>query len=323
MSDEDLIGYLLDLLDPDDRAAVDAAVAADPDAAARLDAIRLALIPLEADRDADHPPAGLAVRAVARLAGYLVEHEPRAGAGEATSLDVLVRGLAEPASLPHAAPTDHPEPRVVGGRFRADLFVAAGIALVAVGLVFSAVGRVRYQNQMAACQNNLRTLYAGLAGYADTHDDRFPQVGVGSYPTAGSFVAALHDAGQLPAGFDPVCPAAGGPTPGGPVRYTYTLGYAGPNGTVECLRRSAEPGAENDRLPLSSDFPCPAAAPGGGPTSPHVHLHNVLFLGGSVSPTTTGLVGPGGDDIYRNRNGAVAVGTDRTDAVLGRSGDRP
>src|SRR5688500_11373024 len=94
MSDEELIGYLLDLLDPAERAAVEAAVGADPDAAARLDSLRLALIPLEADRIADDPPPGLAVRTVGRLAEYLVEHEPREGAGQETPAAALVRALA-------------------------------------------------------------------------------------------------------------------------------------------------------------------------------------------------------------------------------------
>jgi hypothetical protein len=50
---------------------------------------------------------------------------------------------------------------------------------------------------------------------------------------------------------------------------------------------------------------------------------NVLFAGGQVRMTTSPLIGPNGDDIYRNVFGRVAAGVDRSDVVLGRPGDRP
>ncbi len=82
MSDEDLIGYLFGLLDPDDRAAVAARAETDPEVAARLEKLRLAAAPLlaAAEVERDDPPAprpGLAVRAVAKVAQHVVEHEPR------------------------------------------------------------------------------------------------------------------------------------------------------------------------------------------------------------------------------------------------------
>src|SRR5438034_436290 len=121
MTDEDLIGYALDLLDPAERAAVGAWVAADPDAAARPDRVRRAAAPLDADRADDDPPPGLAVRTVGRMATYLVEHEPR------TPLAAPARRVPPPA--------DDPEVRTFGGRVRVDILVAAGIAFLAFGLV--------------------------------------------------------------------------------------------------------------------------------------------------------------------------------------------
>src|SRR5207248_1922854 len=144
------------------------------------------------------------------------------------------------------APREAPETRAVGGRLRPDLFVAGGIALFAAGLVFSAVGKLRAQHEVTACQNALRTLHTGLAGYADTHEGRYPQGGVAA-----------------------------------------------------------------------------AAAPAAGPVCPHGWGMNVLFVGGHVRVTTSQFVGPGEDDIFRNRLGQVAAGVDRTDVVLGRPGDRP
>lgn len=208
--------------------------------------------------------------------------------------------------------------------------VAAGISLVAVGLVLSFVNRARYASELAACQNNLRVLHQGLDGYADTHAGRFPQVGTDPYPTAGTFVKALADAGQYPAGFYPTCPAAPRPVPAAaaeppvsPVAYAYPLGHRTPEGVVLGLGRSTDPTGENDLLPVAADYPMSAAAPGTGPTSPHRWGHNVLYVGGNVRFANVSTVGVDGDDIYRNQLGQVAAGVTRVDAVLGRAGDRP
>ena len=50
VSDEDLIGYLFDLHDPDERAALAARLARDPELAARLDDLRDTVAPLVAER---------------------------------------------------------------------------------------------------------------------------------------------------------------------------------------------------------------------------------------------------------------------------------
>jgi hypothetical protein len=313
MTDEDLIGYALDLLDPAERAAVEAGVAADPDAAARLDRVRRAVAPLAADRADDDPPPGLALRTIGRMAAYLVEHEPRTPA-------------AEPAKrVP--PPADDPEVRTFGGRLRFDILVAAGIGFLAFGLIVSGVTRARHQSQMMACQSNLRELHRGLTGYAEVRHGQFPQVGDVRHPTAGAFVAALSEAGQFPPGFRPTCPAAPRPDPLLPVvaaiGYTYTLGYRDPAGELMGLRRSDAPADENDLIPISADYPAAGVVPAGGPVSPHGSVMSVLYVGGHVRPTVSPLVGPGGDDIYCNRDGRVAAGVDRTDAVLGRPQDRP
>lgn len=312
MTDEDLIGYLLDLTDPAERAGVEAAVADRPEVAARLDRLRAALAPLDADKDEIDPPAGLAMRTVARMATHIVEHVP---AGRRSGSAVR----------PVAAAADRPDYRAVGGRFRADWAVACGIGLVAVGLGLSAVGKARHRAAVLGCQNNLLALHRGLAGYADTHAGKLPEVGDEPYPTAGSFVLALHDAGQVPPDFRPVCPADPRPpvTRTAPVSYAYPLGYRTPAGEVVGRRRSADGHGDSDLLPVSADYPIPAAAPGGGPTSAHPAGQNVLFLGGHVKFTASPAVGLFGDDIYRNHLGAVAAGVDRTDTVLGRCDDRP
>jgi hypothetical protein len=325
MTDEELIGYLFDALDPSDRAVVEACIHADPDTAARLDNLRLALAPLAAAREPEPlPRPGLATRTVARLAEYLVAHEPTPvprAPGSPVITEPLPAGepLASPAP-PRSlrAPRDEPEVRMIGGRFRADIFVACGIALFAGGLVFSGIGKVRARQEVLACQNTLRTLHAGLTGYADTHAGHYPQVAPNT--TAETFAHALASAGQVPPGFRPGCPAE---PPTAFVGYTYTLGYRTPTGVLLGLRRQDGAGDESELMPIVADYPAAAIAPATGPVSPHGTNMNVLCIGGNVRLTTSPLIGPNRDDIYRNAYGFVAAGVDRTDVVLGRPGDVP
>lgn len=338
MSDEDLIGYLFDLLTPDERAVVAARVQSDTDIAARLNALRANAAPLLAVAavERDEPPVprpGLALRAIATVAQYVVEHEPRDEGPLESSVDAFLREYAdEPpdidivfgpgtrAPVPAAPPpSDGPDYRAVG-RFRADLLVAAGIALVGVGLVLSAVSKVRHNARATACQNNLRELHNGLVNYANSNDGRYPQVGDADVPTAGAFATALIEPGYLRRGCKPECPA----TPEHHA-YAYTLGFR-ENGALTGLRRPPERSDSadaNDLMPISADLPATGAAPGSGPISPHGRTMHVLFVGGHVRATTSPNIGPGEDHIYSNWQGAVAAGAGRTDAVLGRPGDKP
>jgi len=206
------------------------------------------------------------------------------------------------------------------------MIVACGIALFAGGLIFSAVGKLRAQNQVLVCQSNLHTLHTGLSGYADTHGGRYPQVGTETNPTADSFVAALADAGQVPPGFRACCPADPAATLASktatPVGYTYSLGYRTPGGGLQGFHRPTA-GGEHDLVPISADYPTATAAPAAGPLCPHSVGMNVLLAGGNVRHTASPLVGPKGDDIYRNIYGQVAAGANQDDVVLGRPGDRP
>ena len=345
MSDEDLIGYLFDLLDPEDRAAVVARVGSDPDVAARLEMLRAVATPVfvtaEAERDdPPEPPPGLAVRAIAKVARYVVEHEPRAIEPEPAEpvVTTFLREFASDAPVDFefepgtrakvpgvptaAAPpvSDGPDPQS-GHRFRIDLIVAAGIAFLGFGLLFSGIAKARQQQRVYACQNNLLTLHTGLTGYAEAKDGHYPQIGTTGHPTADTFATELTDLGQLPAGYRPGCP-----TSTNYVAYAYTRGFREPGGNLRGLRRSdglATEGNEHDLMPISADFPTVRASPGAGPVSPHAGCMNVLFVGGNVRLTTSPFVGPGGDDIYRNVFGHVGAGVDRNDAVLGRPGDRP
>jgi len=342
MTDADLIGYLLESLDANDRAVVETHLRANPDAVVQLERLRLALAPLEADREPDVVPTGLAVRTVARLAAHLVEYEPRqTKPSSPAELAAVHRALEEPDSTPAGsdeplafpamslprAPREEPETRAVGGRLRFDLLVACGIALFAGALVISAVGKVRAQNQMIACKNTLHTIHNGLAGYADTNDGCYPQIGPNA--TADSFAATLVSSGQVPEGFRPACPAYAVSDPANPaaVGYTYTLGYRSSTGALVGVRRPGNAAEEHDLLPISADYPTAESAPiagyAAGPICPHTSGMNVLYAGGNVRTTTSPLIGPNGDHIFQSIYGRPEAGANRADVVLGRPGDRP
>ena len=117
------------------------------------------------------------------------------------------------------------------------------------------------------------------------------------------------------------------------VTHSYGSGFAVDNVTLKvkggelvALTRppeTATPADGTDLMPIAADLPAADAGPAGGPMSPHGRSMNVLFVGGNVRLTTSPHVGPRGDDIYRNLFGHVAAGANPTDAVLGRTGDRP
>ncbi len=344
MSDEELIGYLFDLLDPDDRAAITARLNADPELASRLDQMRADAAPMlsvmEAEREEPpEPRAGLALRTIGVVARHVVATEPRPTRTDAAESTVAAflhdyteapeeldfdHGMRAKVSSSHEArpapPTDGPEFRS-GVRLRADVLVAACIAFVGLALVFSGLAKARHDARVLTCQNSMHTLYNGLASYADSDPQRrYPQIGSPTYPTADMFAASLTDLGYLPAGYAPVCPSG----PDSPA-YAYTLGFRGPNNQLLGLRRpSGDPDAgEGALMPIAADYPSDSAAPGSGPLSPHNRSMNVLFVGGNVRLTTSPYIGPRGDDIYRNYYGNVAAGANPCDAVLGRAGDRP
>jgi prepilin-type processing-associated H-X9-DG protein len=270
------------------------------------------------EHDPRKPEGALAESVIAAfIREYASDEPPELEFGSGTRAK-RSQAASEPRLAP--PPTDGPEYRS-GGRIRADLLVAACIAFVGVSLVLSGIAKARHQSRVYACQNSLRTLHVGLAGYADSDPQgRYPQIGTPTHPTADTFAASLTDLGYLPSGYKPGCPVAPDSLP-----YTYTLGFRGPNDELLGLRRPADNscGEEIDLMPIAADCPSSSAAPGAGPLSPHGHSMNVLFVGGNVRLTTSPNVGPRGDDIYRNVFGHVAAGANRNDAVLGRPGDKP
>jgi prepilin-type processing-associated H-X9-DG protein len=151
--DENLLGYLLGALDPDESRKVEALLEADPAARERLEALRQLLDPLAADSEDEDPPRGLTARTLARVA-------------------------AGPCSdLPRAPACDAPAGPALPFWRRADALVAACVLLAVGGVLAHWLFSLRRPDSAAstlACQNNLRELYVPIKQFSERHDGNFP-----------------------------------------------------------------------------------------------------------------------------------------------------
>src|SRR5262245_13355380 len=142
---EQLIGYLLNALDPDDHRRTEQYLADNADARRQLDVLRRALSPLECDRAQPMPPPGLVERTMSRVSGSF---RPRPAASRG-----LIREFVH-------SPT----------RWRrVDVAIAAGVMILIGGLGTSGLARLHEHRERVRCQDNMRKYYQSIMGYAGTH----------------------------------------------------------------------------------------------------------------------------------------------------------
>jgi hypothetical protein len=313
--DDNLLGYLLNALDPETQRDVSRYLHAHPEARTRLERLRQALAPLEADRAIDPPPR-LAERTLARVEEFHTEL-PRA---------------------PITVASRSPAVRFSGWRW-ADALVAACVLLVSASLLLSLRSKLVYYSNLRGCENNQQQFWFALQRYRDRDARGFPNVADEPAPlnVAGISVPVLVQAGVLsPDGFSVYCPSSGQtrPCPWSLEQlqlmsdeqfraiapelmtcYAYSLGYR------EGGDQLFGPRSDNPFAPILADRPPPDGAPGNSPN--HGGLgQNVLLVNGQVRYCTTRALGDD-DDIYSNRRHEVRAGIDRWDTVLGSSADRP
>jgi hypothetical protein len=322
--EENLIGYLLRALDPEDQRRTEEYLRTHPDAAAQLERLRAALAPLAADRRGFEPPADLFERTIAGVAAHACRDGRRPETADDAAYPSATGVLEPPRWVPPLAarlrnrfvpPRGESDGGVPTWRAR-DLLVAAAILVLTVGSLLSGVSVLHQRRDLLACQNNLRQFHVALAAYSDLNGGSFPVVGdPPPHDRAGSFVHLLAGAGHIddrPA----ACPAASvrPADRARPVGYAYTLGYRDDQCQLRGLRRDARL-PDNDQLPLLADDPPPG--PG------HRTGQNVLLINGQVRFCTHANVGVAGDDIYYNLAGQVGPGLHGYDTVLGASTARP
>jgi hypothetical protein len=316
--DENLVGYVLKALEPDEQAAVEAHLEAHPEARAKVESLERILAPLAADAEEPEPQPGLAMATLARIAEHKCRPLP----------------LAPRAPRGQFAPSGWPRVR------RADMVAAAALLLIAAGVVLPAVLFARQQVERANCQNNLRTIWASLQEYGDkSPDGAFPKVEAeGPRSVAGVFQPMLRDAGVLSGQVLVACPARPGQESAANASladldtafatdaegfarladnlsggYAYTLGYR--NGPTLVGLYTSDP----QTLPIMADQPA-----GNGNSLNHGGTgQNVLYIGGNVRWCTQRTVGEAGDDIYVNKSNFLRAGEGRSDTVLGPGSAQP
>jgi hypothetical protein len=314
---ENLIGYVLDALDHDTKARIDAELLADEETRCRLAQLRLVMEPLAADKEDGPPPNGLAVRTLARVAEFCCLELSRA-----------------PAAFCRPVP-----PR--SWWRRADFVVAASLLLMALGLGLPALLRLRVGSSMAECENNMRAFNTGLQTYHD-HHGQFPSVVVERpRDAAGMVVPILASAGVLPELTNVRCPGDG---PGIPCpmtleqarslspddffrragklvpSYAYSLGHR--DDEDHYFGPAVPEGRQASDFPLMADSPPANGGPGNSPNHGGVGQF-VLFADGHIRFVTIRNIGFQKDDIYRNKEDKVAAGLDPCDTVLGASAAKP
>lgn len=144
---ENLLGYLLEALEPSERDEVEHSLENDPRLRHELELLDRSLEPLRGEKAYYDPPVGLARR----------------------TCEFVVSQAAV-----MLAP-----PPVEAGRSRwstPDYVTAAGIFIAASMLFFPALNHSRYSARLAGCQNNLRQVGAALTNYANRHGGYFPPV---------------------------------------------------------------------------------------------------------------------------------------------------
>lgn len=326
--DENLVGYLLDALDPEEHRAMEAHLRADPQARERLHRLRDLMQPLASTLDPMEPPADLWVRALGRVAEYSCRSLP---------------------PVPAAPAPRRPTIPVRSWWRRADVLVAACLLVCATLLIPPGLLYLRYQNNKLACQENLRELYTALDDYSQRHGGYLPNVAT-AVPAprnvAGMYVVVLQENGLLQGKTHVDCPiqsqvsfppASRQEVEDMPLdefqrraaqmaegSYAYSLGYRDSWGGFHSPRLDPlQP--DNPYLAILADRPPKYVAIGDKSNSPN-HAgrgQNVLFLDGHFRFCTTRTVGVDQDDIYVNFDGQVAAGKNRKDTVLGAGNAHP
>lgn len=307
----ELLGYLLDALDGDEREALETRLASDPKLQRSAQLLRQALVPLKADADHFAPPLGLADRTLR----YVERRRP--------------------------VETNRHEPPAGRTTWRwVDLAVAATVLFVASMLFFPSMMKSRFDQQVAYCSENLRQLGTGLWQYSENHNGYFPYVPAqGNYAAAGIYGPMLHQAGLLPDVQSLLCPSspqakadqalvslakldhAQGPElnqlrnqMGG--SYGYALGYE-KDGRYYGNKNRSRP-----RFALLADSP--SSQNGGRQSLNHEGRgQNVLYEDGHVQFQRTATAAGCQDDIYHNDLGIIGAGQHINDAVVARSDARP
>jgi hypothetical protein len=179
----ELLGYLLDALEPSEQRQLENELRNNHQLRDDLEVLRRGLLCLEADDKHYDAPPGLAHRTINTLFVDRAVSTP----GPATTADAV--------SL---SPRTTREPPATTRRWRfVDMVTAAGILVAAMAVVVPAINQSRIAAQRVACKDNLKDIYTGVATYVDRHKDLPIADASGKFAVAGIVGPRLHSAGYL------------------------------------------------------------------------------------------------------------------------------
>jgi hypothetical protein len=327
--EENLVGYLLKALDPVTEHDVEAYLQKDAEAVRRLELLRSALVPLEADAEEIELPDGLRQRTLALVA----EHR--------------LSNATDTPDLKAPPVLQMPMPR--SRWLRSDALIAASILLLLLPMIPPALSYMHQQQNVRACQENMRGFFFALSHYGDLNEQRLPMASAQPpHNYAGMVVPTLYESRLLGPTVSIRCPGNGVCNPPLPLGisdmdqestnapaqfeqdkcrvggcYAYSLGYQ-----ERGEHRGIRFGESNAYLPIMADRPPFEQTTSGDLSLGNSTNHggagqNVLYLDGNVSFCTSRHVGVNRDDIYLNRNRLPEAGLDDTDSVLGGSSFQP
>ena len=320
LSREHLLGFLLDALAPDEQQQVEAELNQNPKLRDELQSLESHLKPLgmfERPQPID-PPAGLAARTCDFVAAHSAALVTPAGT-------LALHGVER-------------ERRFTWSEF----VTMAAVIVAAASLFFPALSLSRFDAHIATCQNQLRLIGNGLHEYSNRQPDHsFPSPEVAGNRAATGIVAPILVSHKLADSQTFLCPASSsGRRPGGfrvPLPdeldqavgselkslmasmggdYGYNMGYV-EDGKLVPARDQRRSG-----YVIAGDAPS-NSRPKRVSGNHNGYGQNVLNEDGRIQ-FLRHLADPNIlDDPYHNRDGWVAAGVDRDDAVLGASNDHP
>lgn len=318
---EQLIGYVLDALDPSERLAVEQQLAENPQWQRELEQVRKDLAALQATREDCDPPKDLAERTCQFVFDWTSSRPVQ-----------LAQSALSPGHRSYGPPSSHWS--------LADTVVAVGICLVVAIMFFPAIFNSRFIAQRLQCQDQLRQLGIALGEYSElAGGGYFPAVPTsGKRSFAGIYGPSLAENGYLRNPRLLICPAsrlasempnfriptlseidradevsivvlqrmAGG-------SYAYSLGVV-VNGVHRPPRNLGRP-----FFVVMADAPLTFSPVEADRLSHGGQGLNLLFEDGHVEFVSAQLPKPKWDDPFHSRRGLVEAGMDEDDAVVGPS----
>jgi hypothetical protein len=344
---DDLIGYLLGAIEPEESSRVKQALHAEAglespieatssgEMPARRLAEQLALLqsaftPLEPDRPALPAPAGLADRTLAFV---------RTQAALSTAIQTVVEEPLPPPTpvlSPDFSPAMSPPARSV-----LDRVILAATALAAAVLLAPLLLDSIEDSRTRRVEQKLGVLSGALHGYADSHREYPTPPASGPLSRAGLYAPTLVAEHRLKADDGSLLVPGSTLSQSGTFRipsmeeleeavgtarlemlvrqmggdFGYTMSHRNAEGILQPLRDT-----RRGNHPIMADAP---ADHGLHALNHPSDLHHILFEDGRVQRVFDTTFAADRDHLYRNHHGEVAAGVDADDAAIGGSHHQP